>query len=272
MLRSASRCPISMIRPARSIATRSHTASTSLRTCDDSTTVWPRFAPLDHEIAKNLLHERVEAGGRFVEQHQIGLRRKGRDQQDLLAVAMAVRADLLVGRELEALDELVAVSRIDRTVYLAQELQRLGTGERWPQVRLGRHIGESSVDRRCITPGVEAEDLRAARRRPDQTQVTARSLSTCRLRSGPGSRTLPRLRSRGRARPRQPCARNASRAARYARPPEPTPRREYCASAERGGVEVAHRLVGDLDLELLTNMGDLEARAEPAPIADEEMR
>ena len=31
-----------MIRPARSIATRSQTASTSLRMWDDSSTVWPR--------------------------------------------------------------------------------------------------------------------------------------------------------------------------------------------------------------------------------------
>ena len=34
-----SSCPVSMIRPARSIATRSHTASTSLKMCDDSNTV-----------------------------------------------------------------------------------------------------------------------------------------------------------------------------------------------------------------------------------------
>jgi hypothetical protein len=55
-------------------------------------------------------------------------------------------------------------------VYLAEEVQRLRTGERRPQPRLTRHIGDASVGLDRLPLAVEAEDLASPRRRADQSQ------------------------------------------------------------------------------------------------------
>ena len=73
----------------------------------------PAIARLPYARAEHLLHEWIEPGRRLVEQEQVGPGRERGDQQDLLPVAVAVRADLLVGRELEAVDELGAVCLVD---------------------------------------------------------------------------------------------------------------------------------------------------------------
>ena len=107
--RSTSRWPVSMMRPARSMATRSQTASTSLSTCDDSSTVWPRLVGFAHAGPEDLLHEGIQSRGRLVQQEQVRSGGEGRHQQDLLAVPVAGGAHLLVRHQLEAVDQLVAV-------------------------------------------------------------------------------------------------------------------------------------------------------------------
>ena len=47
-------------------------------------------ARLAHAVPEHLLHERVEPGRRLVEQQQLGAAGERRDQQHLLAVAVAV--------------------------------------------------------------------------------------------------------------------------------------------------------------------------------------
>ena len=212
--RSTSRRPVSMIRPARSIATRSHTASTSLRMCDDSSTVCPRSRASRTQAAEHLLHQRVEPGGRLVEQQQVGPAGERGDEQDLLPVAVAVGADLLVEHQLEPIDQLVAVGGVDRAVHVGQEPQRLGAGERRPQVRLARHVGEAPVDRRASRQ-TSRPKIRAppdvGRIRPSSSAIVVDLPGAVRAR---GSRRPPPARSRGRASRARWCARIASSAAR----------------------------------------------------------
>ena len=73
--------------------------------------------------AEHLLHQRIETGGRLVEQQEVGPTGERGDEEHLLLVAVAVRADLLVGIELEAFDQLVAVGAVDRAVHVAKELE-----------------------------------------------------------------------------------------------------------------------------------------------------
>ena len=60
-----------------------------------------------HRRAEDLIHERVQASGRLVEEQQAGAARARGDEEQLLTVAVAARADLLVNVELEPDDELV---------------------------------------------------------------------------------------------------------------------------------------------------------------------
>ena len=64
-------------------------------------------------LAERDFHQRVEAGGWFVEEQQVGAGGEGGDELDLLAVALGEGANLLVGIEVEAFDERLAVSCVD---------------------------------------------------------------------------------------------------------------------------------------------------------------
>ena len=120
------RAPISTSAPSRRMPTRSHRASTSLRMCEDRKTVWPRWRASLGALAEGLLHERVQAAGGLVQHEQVGPGHEGGDEDDLLAVALGVLADLLGGVEVEALDELVPVGGVDLALHPAQEVERLG--------------------------------------------------------------------------------------------------------------------------------------------------
>ena len=66
-------------------------------------------APRDHfvhALLEHRLHERVEPGGGFVEDQQLGVRRQRSDQRDLLTVALGVGPGLLGWFEIESFDEL----------------------------------------------------------------------------------------------------------------------------------------------------------------------
>ena len=132
-----------------------------------------RLAPIAgfaHAGPEDLLHQRVEPGGRLVEEQQVRPAGERGDEQDLLAVAVAVRPDLLVEDELEALDELVPVGGVDGAVQLAEEPEHLGARQRRPQVRLAGHVGQALVDEPGVAPDVEVEDPRPAGRRVDQAE------------------------------------------------------------------------------------------------------
>ena len=106
--RSSSNVPDSAARPARMIVTRSHSASTSARMWLDSSTVRPAFAQLADDVLEDHLHQRVETGGRLVQEVQLDVGRKRRDQRHLLPVALGVGAALLRRVELEPFQQIAA--------------------------------------------------------------------------------------------------------------------------------------------------------------------
>ena len=75
------------------IATRSQTRSTSDRTCDEKKIVRPAALSVVEDVVERVLHQRVEAFGRFVEDRQLGIVLEGLDDADLLAHAARVVAD-----------------------------------------------------------------------------------------------------------------------------------------------------------------------------------
>ena len=113
----------------------------------------------DDDVAEHLLHQRVQARRRFVEQQQLDVGRQRRDERDLLAVALRVRAPLLLGVEVEALDEHRALGLVETAAGTADDVDRLATGEVGPQVDVARHVREPTVQVRSVAPRVATEQL-----------------------------------------------------------------------------------------------------------------
>ena len=159
--RSSASVPSSTSRPSRRMPTRSQSASTSLRMCEERKTVWPRSLGLVDRVAERHLHQRVEAAGRLVEEQQVGAARERRDQLHLLAVALRQRAHLLGGVELEALDQRVAVGDVGAAAQRARNSSvsaPVSDGHRTARRRRRRRGGGPPTG---IAPGVDAEELGA---------------------------------------------------------------------------------------------------------------
>jgi hypothetical protein len=88
-----------------------------------------------HRLAERDLHQRVEAAGGLVENQQIGPARERGDQLHLLPVALRQRPDLLVGVELEALDQRVPVGGVGPAAQRREVGERLGARQGRPQGR-----------------------------------------------------------------------------------------------------------------------------------------
>src|SRR5262245_57668764 len=86
-------------------------------------------ANLADVLLELFLHQRVEPGGRLVEQQQFDVGGEPGDERDLLAVALRVGAALLRRVEIEPVDELVAALLIDATAEAREEFDDLATRE-----------------------------------------------------------------------------------------------------------------------------------------------
>ena len=100
------------------------------------------LARLGHAFAEDALHERIEAGGRFVEEEKVGARHETSDEEDLLAVPLRASPHLLGVIELEPLDQQIPVGSIDPALHSTQEVDCLGAREGGPQVDLAWHVPE----------------------------------------------------------------------------------------------------------------------------------
>ena len=183
--RSSASEPVSTVRPERMIVTRSHSASTSDRMWLESSTVRPRARSSATHVAEDLLHQRVQARGRLVEDQQLDVGRQRRDQRDLLAVALGVRAALLGRVELEALEQLGAALLVEAAAQPPEQVDRLAAAQVRPQRDVAGHVGEPAVQRGRVAPRVAAQQPRRARRRRAAARAAPGSSSTCRRRSGP---------------------------------------------------------------------------------------
>ena len=149
-------------------------------------------------VLEHRLHQRVEARRRLVEDQQLGVGRQRRDQADLLAVALRVRAGLLGRVELEALEQLVAApeSRSPRS--------RPNRSMTSPPLSFGhrlispRHVREPTVQRDRVVPRIAPEQLDRPCVGAVEPEEDADGRWSCRRRSARGTRG-PR-----RSRPRDP--------------------------------------------------------------------
>ena len=113
---------------------------------------------LGDALVEDLLHQRVEPRGRLVEDQQLGVGGEGRDQRDLLPVALGVGAALLGRVELEPLEQLVAagVARVARPRMRSSRSMVSPPGQVGPQARrrrARRPAGGGSRRRRATGPG-----------------------------------------------------------------------------------------------------------------------
>src|SRR5262245_27791501 len=122
---------------------------------------------LADELVERLLDERVEPGRRLVEHQQVRPVLEGDDQADLLLVALRVLLELAAGIEVQALDELLLVRRLDAASEVREVLDRLAAGELVVERELAREVAQPAMDLDRVHGRVDAEDRRLARRGAD---------------------------------------------------------------------------------------------------------
>ncbi len=123
-----------------------------------------------HAAAERLLHQRIEPAGRLVEKQQPGSAHERRDEDQLLAVAFGISADLLRRVEVELLDEFFLIRLVDASLNTTEQVEGLGAGKRGPQVGLPGDIGELAMGLHGLALTVDPEDLGAPSRRVDQPE------------------------------------------------------------------------------------------------------
>ena len=112
---------------------------------------------LGDALLKDVLHQRVQATTRLVEEQQPGLRGEGGDQRDLLPVALGVGTRLLVRVELEAVDQFGASLLVDAAAHAGQQVDGLAAGQVRPERDIARDIGDLAVQVDRVGPGVAAQ-------------------------------------------------------------------------------------------------------------------
>ena len=207
--RSAS-VPVSTARPSRMMVTRSQSASTSARMWLDSSTVRSprRFSSRMH-LAEHLLHQRVQAGGRLVQDQQLDVGGERGDERHLLPVALGVGAALLARVELEPLQQLVAALRgpVRRAAGRAGRSPRRRRGSATASRRPARTRAAGAARSRPATGRRRAAS--PCRRRRASARAGSGWWWSCRRRWGRGSRAPPRCVPAGRARPARRSGRTA---------------------------------------------------------------
>jgi hypothetical protein len=123
-----------------------------------------------HRLAEAHLHQGIEAARRLVQDQQLGAARERRDQLNLLPVAVGECTHLLVRIELEARGQLVAVGCVSSPAHAGEELERLGAGQRRPQVRLGGHERHPPVRLNRVAPCIDPVELRPSGARAEQAE------------------------------------------------------------------------------------------------------
>ena len=197
-----------MIAPARMIATRLQSSSTSARMWLESRIVIPSDGEPLHELAHVAHAGRVEAGRRLVEQQQLRLAQQRRGDAEPLAHAVRVAADAILARGRAA--------RRRRAPPRCATRARRRRGRRAAAGSCGpRGTDRTAAPRRSR----RRRRARARRRRAGRARRAARSLrsagsgraacaatSSCPRRSGRGSRTRRRARPSGRRGRRRRCS------------------------------------------------------------------
>src|SRR5689334_22161240 len=90
--------------------------------------------------AKLSFHQRVHAACRLIEHQKRSPSRECCDKGNLLPVAGRVCLGWLVELEIETVDQLVAVGRVDTGTHAAKQLKDLGARQPRPQRDISGHV------------------------------------------------------------------------------------------------------------------------------------
>src|SRR5690606_11971308 len=101
---------------------------------------------------EDLLHQRVEPGGRLVQDQQVDVGGERGDQGDLLPVPLGVGAALLGRVQLEAVDQLGAAARVQAAAQASVEVDDLAAGEVAPERHVAGDVGDPAVDLHGVRP------------------------------------------------------------------------------------------------------------------------
>ena len=131
----------------------------------------PALLRLAHRLAERHLHQRVEAA-RSARRGSAGRRgsRSAATSCTFWRLPFESARTFLSVSSWKRSTSIVAVGRVGAAAHAGEELERLGAGERRPQERLARDVGDAPVGRDGVAPGVDAEELGAARARAVQAE------------------------------------------------------------------------------------------------------
>ena len=152
--RSSASVPVSTVRPARMMLTRSQSASTSARMWLDSRTVRPASRGLGDAPRRNtssISGSSPEVGSSSRSSSTSDGERG--DQRDLLPVALGVGPALLGRVELEALQQLVPAVRVEAAAQPAEQVDGLAAGQVRPERDVAGDVREPAVQRTASRHG-----------------------------------------------------------------------------------------------------------------------
>jgi hypothetical protein len=141
-----------------------------MRGDEDGATAIALFGDEGEEL---LLHQRVEAAGRLVEDQQLGLVEGGEDQADLLAIAAGELPERPVEVGPEASGEGIGAADSLDPSQACQQPQRLAASGLAPVAEVARQVAEPSADRDAVAATVEAEEAGAAPARMQEVEQGA---------------------------------------------------------------------------------------------------
>lgn len=153
------------------------------------------------------LHQRVEPGGRLVEDEQIDIGGEGGNKGDLLAVALGVRPPLPGGVEFEPLQQLGPARGVEPSAQPPEEVDDLTAGEIAPQGHIAGDIGDPAVQCDGVLPGVPAQQPGRAAVGAQQAEQDADRRGLAGRRRARGSRGPHRPPPTDRGRPVRGCGR-----------------------------------------------------------------
>ena len=117
----------------------------------------PSLPLLLDALAERGLHQRVEPGGRLVEQQQLHIGGERGDERDLLPVPLGVGARPDRRVELEPFDQAGPALLVKPAAEPAEQVDHLAAGEVRPEAHVAGYVREPAVQLGGLRPGVAAE-------------------------------------------------------------------------------------------------------------------
>jgi hypothetical protein len=122
-------------------------------------------AGLGEQPMETLLHERIKAGDRLVQDQQFRLMHERLNQAELLAVAGRQLTNRRVELRVETHSQRVTDAPIDPTPEVGKVVEDVRTGELWVEREIAGKETNPATDLKAVLSGVESEHRSAARGR-----------------------------------------------------------------------------------------------------------